>query len=338
MAVEQIDPSDDEVFNAWYEMVRLTHEDAWPGRPGWQRSELSAAALDEQGPIRTVDFVFRDDGGVVRASASVELPRMDNLEKAFVDISVPPENRRQGLGSQLLVAIEQFVRDEGRTVVANYVQTEPLALIGRSSGRYFAEHHGFSVAQVNARRELTLPLSANVLERLEIEEQRAKDAGYDLMAWTGPWPDEFVEDRLEFGRRMSTDVPRGETGLEEEVWDEARLRAGEARVVAENRTMVISVAQDRSTGRLVAFTEIAVPLGVPEFAYQHDTLVLVEHRGHGLGLAVKLCNLRAVAQYSPRTTHISTWNATDNPWMIAVNEALGCELIAHSNYWSKDLV
>jgi GNAT superfamily N-acetyltransferase len=337
MAVEQIDPRDDEVFDDWYEMGRLTHEDAWPGRPGWQRSELLAAALDQQGPIRTVDFVLRDDGGVVRAAASVELPRRDNLEKAFVDISVPPENRRKGLGSKLLLEIELFVRGEGRTVVANYVQTEPLALTGCSTGRYFAEHHGFSVAQVNARRELILPLSADVEQRIEIEEKRAKQDGYDLTAWTGRWPNEFVKDRIEFGRRMSTDVPMGETGLEEEVWDEERVRAGEARVVAENRMMIVTVAQERSTGRLVAFTEIAVPLGVPEFAYQHDTLVLAEHRGHGLGLAVKLYNLRAVERHSPRTTHISTWNATDNPWMIAVNEDLGCELIAHSNYWTKTL-
>jgi GNAT superfamily N-acetyltransferase len=85
----------------------------------------------------------------------------------------------------------------------------------------------------------------------------------------------------------------------------------------------------------VAFTEIAVPLGAPESSWQHDTLVIREHRGHGLGFATKVVNLAAVTAAYPAIRTISTWNAAENEHMIAVNEALGFEVVAHSTYWTK---
>jgi hypothetical protein len=62
-----------------------------------------------------------------------------------------------------------------------------------------------------------------------------------------------------------------------------------------------------------------------------------EHRGRGLGFAIKVTNLAAVTAAYPAIRTISTWNAADNEHMIAVNDALGFEVVAHSTYWSKQL-
>ena len=93
----------------------------------------------------------------------------------------------------------------------------------------------------------------------------------------------------------------------------------------------------RRLGRLVAFSEVVVPLGAPESAWQHDTLVLREHRGHGLGLATKLANLWALEERYPAVRRISTWNAAENEHMIAVNDAIGFQVAAHSIHWLKQL-
>jgi GNAT superfamily N-acetyltransferase len=146
-----------------------------------------------------------------------------------------------------------------------------------------------------------------------------------------------VADRCELGRRMSTDIPMGEQELDEEVWDEARVRQIEAAFAAQNRAKLITVARHDDSGRLAGFTEIAVPLGAPESVWQHDTLVMREHRGHGLGFAMKVANLRALEREFPSAQSISTWNAAENTPMIAVNDEMGFEVVAHSNSWLKTI-
>jgi hypothetical protein len=63
-----------------------------------------------------------------------------------------------------------------------------------------------------------------------------------------------------------------------------------------------------------------------------------EHRGHGLGLAMKLANLWAVVERHPGVRTISTWNAEENAPMITVNEEMGFEVMAHAAYWRREIM
>ena len=121
-------------------------------------------------------------------------------------------------------------------------QDEPLRLGGRSPGRAFAERHGFRMVLENARRDLALPVPERRLGPLA-GEALERAAGYTTLTWTSAWPDTYVEDRLRFGRRMSTDAPIGESSMEEEYWDESRLRSLEALQEAQGRTVLTSVAE-----------------------------------------------------------------------------------------------
>ncbi len=56
------------------------------------------------------------------------------------------------------------------------------------------------------------------------------------------------------------------------------------------------------------------------------TIVHPEHRGHRLGLAVKLANLEALAEEAPAVRRIVTGNAAVNAPMIAVNDMMGFEV------------
>jgi GNAT superfamily N-acetyltransferase len=200
----------------------------------------------------------------------------------------------------------------------------------------FARRLGFAPAQRMVRRRLTLPLDLKHREALR-NHPKTSPEGYTLLTFEDRWPDEFIADRCELGRRMSTDVPMGEQELDEEAWDEARVRGLEDFLATQNRAKVTTAARDDASGHVVAFTELVVPRGAPASAWQHDTLVMREHRGHGLGLAMKVANLFAVIERHPAVRWINTWNAEENGPMIAVNDEMGFEVVSHSVHWLRKI-
>ena len=61
----------------------------------------------------------------------------------------------------------------------------------------------------------------------------------------------------------------------------------------------------------------------PEHVYQWGTLVRPAHRGHRLGLATKVHNLRRFQAGESGRSLLFTYNAEVNTHMIGVNEAMG---------------
>jgi RimJ/RimL family protein N-acetyltransferase len=61
---------------------------------------------------------------------------------------------------------------------------------------------------------------------------------------------------------------------------------------------------------------------------QWATLVHREHRGHRLGAAVKVANLRRLQRDRPDITEVVTQNAEVNDQMIAINTRLGFAPVA----------
>ena len=64
----------------------------------------------------------------------------------------------------------------------------------------------------------------------------------------------------------------------------------------------------------------------PYVGLQADTAVARHHRGHRLGLLLKIDMMRWLAEVEPQLKIIETWNNIDNKFMINVNEALGYRL------------
>ena len=98
-----------------------------------------------------------------------------------------------------------------------------------------------------------------------------------------------------------------------------------------------TAARHDATGRLVGYTEVVVPLGAPESSWQHDTLVMREHRGHGLGLAMKVANLGRCWSGTPACAPSAPGTRTENAPMIAVNDEMGFGVVAHAAYWLRDI-
>jgi len=333
MEVVRIGALDEVAFDRWFDVFQLTDQERWPDVPGWHRKERLAMLRDTDGPEEHRYYAALVDGQVVGV-LDLEMFRRENLHLARADIRVPLAHQRRGVGTTLLATAEAEARAAGRTELGGMDEV-PLHA-NADAVTEFARRNGFSPAQMMARRRVKLPLPPETMGRLHASPQAAPE-GFTLFTFFDRWPDEWMDDRCELGRRMSTDIPVGDQDLDEEIWDEARVRQIEAALGAQNRTKVSSVAQNDDSGRLVAYSEVAIPRGAPEASWQHDTLVMREFRGHGLGFALKLRNLGVVQEQYPEVRSISTWNAAENEHMIAINEAMGFELISQSTYWLKQL-
>jgi RimJ/RimL family protein N-acetyltransferase len=76
------------------------------------------------------------------------------------------------------------------------------------------------------------------------------------------------------------------------------------------------------------YTGIGVDAERPWYATQYITSVRAEHRGHRLGLLLKISMMRLLRDREPALRTVSTWNSPDNVHMIAVNETLGYRLVS----------
>ncbi|HWD56068.1 MAG TPA: GNAT family N-acetyltransferase [Acidimicrobiales bacterium] len=332
--VATIDPRDTPAFDEWFAVWHVTDLERTPGGPGWQYEERLAMALDEDGPEENRPLVARRDGAVIGV-ANLKMFRRENHHLARLEVRVLREHRRRGIGTELLRTAERLAAASGRNELAGMDETPVREGYVDAAGP-FARRLGFTVAQRMVRRCIDLPLDDAHATAL-VADPRATPAGYTLVTFADRWPDEYLRDRCELGRRMSTDVPVGEQEVDEEVWDTERVRALEASLAAQNRAKVTTAARHDASGRLVGFTEVAIPLGAPESAWQHDTLVMREHRGHGLGFAMKVANVVAVQERYPSVRRINTWNAAENAPMIAVNDEMGWRVEAHSAYWHRPI-
>lgn len=68
-----------------------------------------------------------------------------------------------------------------------------------------------------------------------------------------------------------------------------------------------------------------------------DTAALREHRGHRLGLLVKLENTLWTRTAEPGLTHLVTWNAESNTHMLAINERMGYRVLDRWRTWQIHL-
>jgi GNAT superfamily N-acetyltransferase len=333
--VQQIDPDDAASFDAWYAVLRVTDEERWPRIPGWSRREIHAMASHAGGATEYQCLAATDETGATVGIGLFELARRDNLRRTSLDVRVLPGYRRRGTGTAIVAEAERRNAAEGRSMVNGFCEV-PTDMLASDPSAPFARRLGFAPTQTAHRRHLSLPPDATRLAPRRAEVAVAA-VGYRIFTFATPWPIEYLDDQCELRRRMSTDAPSGDAHEDEESWDAARVEEADDLLAAQGLTRLAAVAEHIDSGRLVAFTELALPGQRPTEAWQWATLVRREHRGHRLGLAVKLANLDYLATVFPEARLVITGNAQENAPMIAVNEMLGFEVAATATFWQKDL-
>jgi GNAT superfamily N-acetyltransferase len=333
MRVQLIDSYDADAFDDWFDVLRVTDQERWPDIPGWEYGTVKAMADRRNGPEDFLCLAATDASGATVGIGVLQVPNLDNRQLAMLDVRVPPSHRRRHIGSAIVVEAERWAVAAGRDVLRGEAEI-PVTSPEADASAPFARQLGFDVVQQANRRHLRLPADRDRIEGLRGEVARAAGE-YRLHTFTSPWPQAYVEDQCELQRRMSTDAPTGDAGYEEESWDAGRVKESDELLAAQGLVKLVAVAEHVGSGRLVAFSEIAVTEARRTEGWQWATLVLREHRGHRLGLAVKLANLEYLGATFPTVRLIITGNAQENGPMIAINELLGFEVAAHQDVWQK---
>ena len=334
LTISGIDPFDDSAYDAWWEAYAAARRvDMGENAVIWSRDESRAELQQPSATTERRAFVALENGVVV-GSASLGLSLKDNLHVAGIGVNVPPEHRRQGVGSALLAHVEAEAAAAGRTTLRADIfwpASAPADGTGEP-GREFARRHGFAVALGDLQGRLDLPIADAVIDELLSE---APATGYEIRSWIGPVPEDLVAQWAALDASLDTEAPTGDLDIEAASADVADFRADEELVSRQGRTSfgAVAIAAD---GRFAAYTQIVVSRDDGN-AYQWGTLVRREDRGRRLGLRVKLENLRMLQRHSPATTRIYTFNADSNTHMLAVNARLGFRTTARMAELQKRL-
>lgn len=286
-----------------------------------------------RGVLITAEAPDGDLAGFILAA----LPVHDNTDRMYLDIRVRPGFEEREVLGHLWPELERLASEEGRS---QFTCTEPATLQGgeiepqagagavrRTNVTDVLIEHGFELSQIE------IMYSLDVETALECVADTGADEGYRVESWVGATPERFMDGLVELFTSMSIDIPHADQQTEVERWDAERIRQGDRRAAAAGKVMLWTVAVDERTGEPVGYTRIRHATAGGEVAEQMDTHVAQEHRGHGLGLAMKHANLVQLAGTSPHVRRVLTSNASENSWMVAINERLGGKAVAAEGIW-----
>lgn len=320
--VHEADPSDESALREWWEIGALASAERPDFWPIWEvaRARLTAPRHD----IREVRLVASEDGRPVgSAVATFFLP--DNTHLAQVQVYVAPDERRRGVGRRLLAEVEDRARGAGRTTA---VATVHRGTGGASAGEQFAAAMAWEVANEETVREVDLAAAQPIWDALQDEVDDAL-GDYRLRLVERQVPEALLEDYCALLTAFLTQVPLGELDVEPAAWTPERVRANERRLLDLQTTWIsaVAIAPD---GHLCGFSDLSVPAQDPRRASVGGTLVLPGHRGHRLGLGMKLLTHRRLLEHFPRCARVETDTADVNAPMNAVNERMGYRTVERS--------
>lgn len=280
-------------------------------------------------------FGVRVDGELVGCGVYEYLAT--DTESCWALVSVLTEHRNRGVGTAILDRIERVARSDGRGKILSYFPSPdaPGERIEAPTGFgsvaasnpevLFATSHGFRLEQVERGSRLTLPVS------VEFE----APANYRLHQWIGATPVEWLEQMAVLNTRMSTDAPTAGLEEPEDVVTVERQIELDAASGRDPRSFLFTTVEHIPTGVLAGYTCLAVPAQQDRAINQYATLVLKEHRGHRLGMLLKLANLDHLQRERPGHPSIITFNAEENRPMLDVNEAVGFVPMGYEGAWKK---
>lgn len=297
-------------------------------------------------------FFVRLDGRLV-ARSWIGFGVQENVQTALLHVTVLKEFSGRGIGRALLGHAEQLAASRGCTTLQAFTEhpadfdadgpglLQPATGTGGvpadANGVRFALRAGYRLEQVERFSALSLPVGEGTLAALESEAAEKAAQQYELLHWTDHCPEEYAEQLAVLMSRMSTDTPVGALNYDEETWDVTRVRHVETTWKKAGLSSLVASARHRGTGELAAYTVLQVSDGKPWLANQDDTLVAGHHRGHRLGMLVKILNIRRLLVGYPQVARIVTFNAAENDHMLSINVALGFRPAGYDGEWQKTL-
>ena len=328
--VRRVDPADEGAVRDWWETLNATNAERPfnPTRP----FELSLTNLRTPDADHSQSVFVATDGGRVVGAGRAWLPLADNRHLAHLHVAVPSGGRGRGVGSAVLEQLEAHARAAGRRTFMAEVPT----LGGQeNAGVRFAVKHGYVEATREENKVVDLTTAVPTWPTLD-DEVAARIGDYRIVTVLGPIPDEYVDGYCDMVSTFSSMIPVGDLDFEQWVVSPERLRRDEAREqsLGRERVAAIGIAPD---GEVCATSDLNLVVADPRQAYIGITMVLPDHRGHALGLGLKLASHRALLEAFPTCTQVSTSNANVNQYMNSINERMGYRVVEQTIEVQKQL-
>ncbi len=280
-----------------------------PADPPWNasgyRDYLTATMPGERRVCWTVPGPA---GGPLRGYATLLL--MDDI--GVFELVVHPAYRRRGVGGALLLAAARHADDEG-------IPSLGVEVVGDTPAVPFYQVHGFRWAYAEMRNVLDL----SSVDWFKLGEMaRGIGSGYRIEYHPGGPPESLLA-AYASAKESTRDDGDGDLDLRPSSYEPERLRASLATLHARGLKVYIVLAVHEKTDEVAGLTELVVPRQRPTRADQYDTIVVPEHRGYGLGRAMKARMLFEVRAAEPCLTEVQTWHDSEKEPMLKVNAELG---------------
>lgn len=250
------------------------------------------------------------------------IPKQENKDTLYSSIYLIPQWRGKGIGSML---IEALVKVAEKIALPKMIIDALLPSEEADERRLIAEHLaqklGLQKESVDKVSVVKVPLAIDLVEDLNLEVDEALGK-YRLLMWEDSIPEDYLEQFVNLLNEFEAEIPREASSQEKITYTPERIREIEANLLKSNRHFIISAALSPS-GKIVGMSKMVYRDNGSTLASQEQTFVLADHRGHRLGLGMKLATHRMVHELAPDIAYISTYNNHTNDTMLKINQRLG---------------
>jgi mycothiol synthase len=270
-------------------------------------------------------WVARDGGRMVGQAACAFNDLPENRSHAHVNVMVAPQARRASLGTALFRLALDAAEEWGCTLL------DLEARVG-GPGAPFLQRMGAELRMVSRRSVCRFEDLDRSLMEAWVRGARERAAGYSVVTWDGPCPDDLIEAYAEIRHVMNT-APLEGLDREDDRYTPDLCRASEATRHAQGYEWSTVCARHEGSGELVGYTDLLFPRHWPSMAHQEDTGVWPKHRNRGLGRWIKAAMVLRVLDERPAVRRLETWNAGSNEAMLNINVAMGFRPLENWGEW-----